>query len=64
MPEELQEDLCSSGCSVTKRTICNEMLRKGLKTRRPKKTPPLLKLHRDARLKFIRQHKEKENLFW
>ena len=64
MCEELQEDFCSSGCSVTKRTVSNEMLRNGLKSRRPKKTPPLLKRHRNARLKFVRQHKEKENSFW
>ena len=62
--EELQEDLRLSGCSVTKRTISYEMLRNVLKSRRPKKTPLLLKRHRDARLKFIRQHKEKGNLFW
>ena len=37
--EELQEDLRSPGCSVTKRTISNEMLRNGLKSQRPKKTP-------------------------
>ena len=62
--EELQEDLHSSGRSVTKQTINNEMLRNGLKSRRPKKTPLLLKRHWDARLKFVRQHKEKENSFW
>ena len=59
--EELQEDLRSSECSAIKRTISNEMLRK---SRRPKKTPLLLKRQRDARLKFVRQHKEKENSFW
>ena len=62
--EELQEDLRSSGCSVTKRTISNEMLRNGLKSRRPKKTLFLLKQHRDARSKFVRQHKEKKISFW
>ena len=40
------------------------MLTNGLKSRRPKKAPLLLKRHRDARLKFARQHKEKENSFW
>ena len=60
--EELQEDLLSSGCSVIKRPISNEMLRNGLKPRRPKKTPLLLKRHKDARLIFVRQ--EKENSFW
>ena len=39
------------------------MLRNGLKSQRPKKTHLLLKRHRDARLKFVRQHKEKENSF-
>ena len=62
--EELQEDLRSSGCSVTKRTISNEMLRNGLKSRRPKKTPLLLKRQRGARLKLIRHQKEKKNSFW
>ena len=62
--EERQEDLHSSGCNVTKRTIRNEMLRNGLKSRIPKKTPLQLKRHVDARLNFARQHKEKENLFW
>ena len=61
--EELEEDLCSSGCSVTKQTISNEMLRNGLKPWRLKKTPLLLKQHGNVRLKFIRQHKEKENSF-
>ena len=50
--------------TVTKRTISNEMLRNGLKSRTPKKTPLLLKRNRDARLKFVRQHKEKDNSFW
>ena len=59
--EELEEDLHSSGCSITKRTISNEMLRNGLKSWRPMKILLLLKRHRDARLKFIRQHKQKEN---
>ena len=40
------------------------MLRNGLKSRKPKKTRFLLKQHRDARLKFVRQHKERENSFW
>ena len=40
------------------------MLRNCLKSRRPKKTPLLLKRYRNARLKFVRQHKEKENSFW
>ena len=62
MCEELLEDFCSSGCCVTKRTVSNEMLRNALKSRRPKKTPPLLKQQRNAKLKFIRQ--EKENSFW
>ena len=39
------------------------MLRNGLKSQRRKKTPLLLKQHRDARLKFVRKHKEKENSF-
>ena len=62
--EEQQEDLRLSGCSVTKPTISNEMLRNGLKSRRPKKTPLQLKRHRDARLKFVRQQKENEISFW
>ena len=61
--EELQEKLCSSGCNIIKRTISNEMQRNGLKSRRPKKTPLLLKRYRDARLKFVRHYKEKENSF-
>ena len=44
--------------------MSNEMLKKGLKSGRPKKTPLQLKQHRNARLKFVRQHKEKENSFW
>ena len=40
------------------------MLRNGPKSQRPKKTPLLLKQHRNAWLKLVRQHKEKENLFW
>ena len=40
------------------------MLKNGLKSRRPKKTPLLLNRHWDARLKFVRHHKEKENSFW
>ena len=61
--EELQEDLRLSGCSVTKQTISNKMLRNGLKSRRPKKTPLLLKRYRDESLKFVGQHKEKKNSF-
>ena len=54
MREELQEDLHTSGCNVTKLTLSNEMLGNALKSRKPKKTPLLLKRHRDARLKFVR----------
>ena len=62
--EELQEDWRPSGWSVTKRTISNEILKNRQKSLIPKKNPLLLKRHRDARLKFARQHKEKENSFW
>ena len=58
--EELQEDLHSSGWNVTKRTISNEMLGNDLQSRRPKKTPLLLKRH--AMLNFVSKHKE--NSFW
>ena len=61
---ELQEDLRLSGLSVTKQTIRNEMLKNGRKSRRPKKNPLILKRHRNSRLKFVRQHKEKENSYW
>ena len=44
--EEQQEDLRSSGYSITKRPTSNEMLRNGLKSQRPKKTPLPLKRHR------------------
>ena len=57
------KDLRSSGYSLTERPISNGMLRNGLKLQRPKKTPLLLKRHRNARLKFARQLKEKENSF-
>ena len=63
MREELQEDLHSSGCSVTKWTISNEMLRNGLESKKPKKTSLVLKRNSNARLKFLRQHKEKKNSF-
>ena len=39
------------------------MLRDGLTSRRPKKTLLLLKRHKDAKLKFVRQHKENEKSF-
>ena len=63
-PMVMREKLRSSGCSVTKRTVNNEMLRNGLKPQRPKKNSSYWKQHRDTRLKFLRQHKEKENSFW
>ena len=40
------------------------MLRNGLKLRIPKKISIVLKRYINARLKHIRQHKEKENSFW
>ena len=40
------------------------MLRNCLNSRRPKKIPLLLEQHRDVRLKFVRQHKDKEKSFW
>ena len=41
------------------------MLKNGLKSRRLKKTPLQLKRHCDeAKLNFVEQHKENENLFW
>ena len=40
------------------------MLRNGLKSRRPKKTPLLLKRYRDARVKLAREHREKEKVLW
>ena len=47
------------------RMKCNQTNNKwwSLKSRRQKKTPLLLKRHRDPRLKFLRQHMEKENWF-
>ena len=39
-----------------------KLLRNRLKSRKSKKTPLLLKRH--TRLKFVRQHQEKENSFW
>ena len=58
--EELQEDLCSLWCGVTKWTISNEILNKGLKLQRPKKTSLLLKwqrckveIHETGKGKFI-----------
>ena len=61
--EELQEDLHSSCCGVIKQTITNEMLRNGLKSRRPKETLLRLKQHRDARLKFVKHHEERKIRF-
>ena len=40
------------------------MQRNGVKSRKSEKTTLLFKRHRDTRLKFVRQHKEKENSFW
>ena len=40
------------------------MLKNGLKSWRPKKTPLLLTQQKDARLEFVRQREEKENSFW
>ena len=62
--EELQEHLSASGIKVTKCTISNELHRNSLKSCSPRKTPLLLKRHRDARLKFTKEHKEKECTFW
>ena len=62
--EELQEHLSASGIKVTKRTISNELHRNGWKSRYPRKTLLLLKRYRDARLKFAKEHKDKECTFW
>ena len=62
--QELQDELFSSGICVTKWTIRNEIYRNNLKSRSPQKTPLLLKRHRDARLKFVREHKDKEKSYW
>lgn len=62
--EELQQNLSTSGIKVTKRTISNELHRQELKSRTPRKTPLLMKRHRDARLKFVKEHKDKEYSFW
>lgn len=62
--EELQQHVRFSGIQVTKRTISNELHRYGLKSRTPRKTPLLMKRHRDARLKFAKEHKDKECAFW
>lgn len=62
--EELQEHLRALGIKVTKRTISNELHKNSLKSRIPRNAPLLLKRHRDARLKFVREHKDKEYSFW
>ena len=57
--EELQEDLGSSGCSVIKWTISNEMLRNGLKSQRPKKSLSYwnercrVNIHKTGKGKFV-----------
>lgn len=61
---ELQSHLSASGIQVTKRTISNELHRNELKSRTPRKTPLLMKRHRDARLKFVKEHKDKDYAFW
>ena len=62
--QELQDDLFSSGICFTKRTKCNEIHRNNLKSRSSWKTPLLLKRHREARLKFVREQMDKEKSYW
>lgn len=62
--QDLQNDLSLSGVNVTKQTISNELRKDSIKFHSPRKTPLLLKRHRDARLKFVTEHKDKENSYW
>lgn len=62
--QSLQNDQSLSGVNVTKQTISNDLHRDSIKSHSPRKTPLLLKWHRDARLKFATEHKDKENYYW
>ena len=50
--------------SCWKICVHQDVVRNGLKSQGPKKTPFLLKWDRDSKLKFVWKHKEKENSFW
>ena len=62
--EELLEPLRASGVEVTKFAISNELHRNNLKSRTPRKTPLLLKRHRNAWLKFVKEHEDNDNCYW
>ena len=62
--QELQDDLLSSEICVTEWIISYEIHRNDLKSRFPQKTPLLLKKYRDARKKFLCEHKDKGKSYW
>ena len=59
----LQEDLLSSEICVTKQTISNEIHRNNLKSHFSQKTLLVLKKQREARLKFVCEHEDKEKSY-
>ena len=61
---ELQLLLEQSGTSVSKCTVTNFLHRNSLKGCRPRKTPLLKKNHLDARIKYAKEHINKDSSFW
>ena len=62
--KHIQADLQTQGTTVPTRTICRQLIERGLYGRRPKRTPLLRDRHKKARLEFAKTHLNKPKSFW
>lgn len=61
---EIQDDLANEGLKVSKDTISRTIRTAGLQARRPRRTPFLKPRHAKTRLKYAKDHLDKDESFW
>ena len=62
--KKIQDQLANEGDSVSLSTVSNTLHNASLFGRRPRRTPLLKKNHREARLKYAKEHVDKDDSFW
>ena len=62
--KNIKKQLSDEGIDVSINTVSNVLHNAALIGRRPQRTPLLKKNHRESRLKFAKEHVDKDSSFW